>query len=105
MKKYTKMISQFTVYFDSIANSWDRWQARNQYYHENIKSLLRFLIPQGFSVLEIGCATGDLLAAVRPMIGIGVDISPAMIELARKKYQQYSFYVMNAEELSLRSKI
>ena len=34
-------------------------------------------------MLEVGCGLGDLLAAVKPARGVGVDFSPAMIALAR----------------------
>jgi ubiquinone/menaquinone biosynthesis C-methylase UbiE len=104
MKQNTDTVMQLTKYFDSIAERWDRWQARNRYYHKNVKQLLRFLIPQHASVLELGCATGDLLHAVQPSVGIGVDISSEMVHQAQKKYPQYTFHTMNAEQLSLEKK-
>lgn len=62
---------------------------------------MQFLITPRSSVLEIGCATGDLLQAVQPSIGVGVDVSPKMIEIARNKFPDYTFHAMSAEELSL----
>ena len=41
-------------------------------------------MPPGASVLEIGCGGGDLLAALRPADGLGVDVSAGMIELASR---------------------
>ncbi|MGO8925437.1 MAG: hypothetical protein ACLQU3_00735 [Limisphaerales bacterium] len=35
--------------------------------------------PPGLRVLEVGCGLGDLLAAVKPARGPGLDFSPAMI--------------------------
>jgi len=103
MKQNTE-IRKLTAYFDSSAERWDRWQARNQYYHQNIKQLLQFLIPRQASVLELGCATGDLLNAVQPSIGVGVDISSEMVHQAQKKYPHLTFHTMNAEQLSLNQK-
>ena len=104
MKQNTDTLVRLTEYFDSIAERWDHWQEQNRYYHKNVKQLLQFLIPQHSSVLEIGCATGDLLNSVQPSIGIGVDISSEMIRLAQKKYPHHTFYTMNDEQLSLKQK-
>ena len=104
MKQNTDSFDRHTQYFDSIAEQWDRWQERNGYYHKNIKQLIQFLIPRRASVLELGCATGDLLEAVQPSVGVGVDMSPEMVRLARKKYPHHSFHTMNAEQVSLAQK-
>jgi SAM-dependent methyltransferase len=98
--KQTRLIT----YFEAIAQKWDHWQGRNRYYHKAIEKLIEFLITPHASVLEIGCATGDLLHAVKPSIGVGVDISPAMIKCAQQKYPQHSFYPLDAEELVLDQK-
>lgn len=88
-------------YFDSIAPDRDRWKAKNYYYHKEIERLCRSLIPAGKKVLDIGCATGDLLASVNPKLGIGVDISEKMIQIARKKYKKLNFKADDAQQLHL----
>lgn len=91
-------------YFDTIAGRWDSWKRRNRYYHKNIEALMRFLIPQGSSVLEVGCATGDLLNAVNPGFGMGVDQSATMVEIARRKHKGLTFETMDAERLQITRK-
>ena len=49
-------------------------------------SLVRMTAPFEGRVLEVGCGIGDLLAAVKPSRGVGVDISPEMVKLASNKY-------------------
>ncbi|MFZ9737752.1 MAG: glycosyltransferase [Prochlorotrichaceae cyanobacterium] len=88
-------------HFDTLAPSWDRWKRRNRYYHDDLKKLAQFFIPPQSTVLEIGCGTGDLLAAVQPSRGIGVDFSPKMIEQAQAKYPHLVFYCGIAEQLTL----
>ena len=51
-------------------------------------------------MLEIGCATGELLAAVAPVHGIGIDFSPLMVSEARRRHPQLTFYVTDAHDLS-----
>jgi hypothetical protein len=48
-------------------------------------------------VLEIGCGSGDLLAALRPARGVGVDVSPGMVELARSRHPSLEFVVEAGE--------
>jgi SAM-dependent methyltransferase len=58
--------------------------------------LFRTFVPEGVSALEMGCATGDLLAIVRPEVGLGIDLSPAMVAGARRKYPHLEFLEADA---------
>ncbi len=81
-----------------------KWRRRAAYYHQEIERYLRFLIPAGSSVLEIGCGTGELLAALEPSRGVGVDISPRMVEQARRNFPALDFRVDDMEDLQIREK-
>jgi len=82
---------------DRMAARRDDFIRRNNAFHRDEQSFLRFLIPAGQRVLELGCATGKLLASVQPSYGVGVDISPAMIEQARANYPDMEFVVADCE--------
>lgn len=82
---------------DRLAPERDAWIRRSQYYYENEWSYLRFLVPEGSRVLELGCGTGQLLAALKPSRGVGVDISENMIEVARRNHSDLEFYVGDIE--------
>ncbi|OGZ56510.1 MAG: glycosyl transferase [Candidatus Ryanbacteria bacterium RIFCSPLOWO2_12_FULL_47_9c] len=88
-------------YFNRHAETRDHWKARNWYYHRTLERLLRFIIPEKGSVLEIGSGTGDLLAHLKPSRGLGIDISPAMIGVAGKKYPHLEWRAGDAENLAL----
>src|SRR5574341_1085294 len=88
-------------YFDEIAPQRDAWKRRNRYYYQELETLCRLFIPPGRSVLELGCGTGDLLAAVRPARGLGIDLSDEMVRIARGKYPHLEFRVGDAEGLDL----
>lgn len=88
-------------YFESIADTRLKWRKRNRYYNSLLEKYYKFIIPTGSKVLEVGCGTGDLLNAVNPIKGVGIDFSPKMINLASEKYKDISFYVQDAEELQL----
>jgi len=63
-----------------------------------LKRYYAFLVPPGQRVLEVGCALGDLLAAVNPSRGVGVDFSPAVLDLARKRHPKLEFADADAQE-------
>jgi SAM-dependent methyltransferase len=78
-------------HFDDLAENWSQYRGRNPDYHGTERLLFQSYIRSGSAVLELGCATGDLLASVRPGYGVGVDLSPRMVETARRKYPHLIF--------------
>lgn len=93
-----------TKHFDQAAAQRDKWKNKNKYYHKEIKSLLKFLIPENCRVLEVGCSTGDVLADLNPVHGVGLDISSKTIDIARNKYPKLSFLVADAEHFEIDEK-
>ena len=88
-------------HFETIADNYDRWKEKSSYYYGLLAEIYREFVPEGASVLEIGCGTGTLLASLRPRKGVGVDISPRMVEIATSKFPTLSFAVEDAEALDL----
>ncbi|HYL48622.1 MAG TPA: glycosyltransferase [Stellaceae bacterium] len=85
-----------------ISDRWaperDAFIAKNQAFHDDDRRYLGFLIPEGQRVLEIGCGTGGLLAALKPATGVGVDISEPMIARARTAFPAFDFVVGDIED-------
>ena len=57
------------------------------------------MVPEGLSILELGCGTGDLLNALRPKRGVGIDFSPEMVRIAREQYPDLEFRTSDIEHL------
>ncbi len=57
---------------------------KNPGYYQEIDRACTFVIPEGMRVLELGCATGRLLAATRPCYGLGIDIDKKKIAAAQQ---------------------
>lgn len=51
--------------------------------------------------MEVGCSTGDLLKALKPSLGVGVDFSPRMIARARARHPGLEFIEADALDLQL----
>jgi SAM-dependent methyltransferase len=82
---------------DRLAPVRGKWRRKAAFFHAEDERYLRFLIPKGQSILEIGCGTGDTLASLEPRLGVGIDISANMISEARKKYPHLTFHAGDAE--------
>lgn len=83
---------------DKMAGRRAEWREKAAFFHEEDNRYLRFVIPQGSRVLEIGCGIGDTLAALKPSRGVGLDFSSGMIEEARKRHPGLEFHVGDAED-------
>ncbi len=70
-------------------------------YHRLVELLHRSIVRPGASVLELGSGNGDLLAALAPSVGVGVEVSPAMVELARRRHPELRFELGSAEQTVL----
>jgi SAM-dependent methyltransferase len=85
------------AHFERLAPDYDRWKRRAWYYYAWLARILREEVPAVARVLDLGCGTGTLLDAVRPAYGVGVDLSPEMIRLARARFPRLQFRVGDAE--------
>lgn len=84
----------------SIAAGWSGWGG---FYQRQLVHYYSLLIAPGMRVLEVGCGRGDLLAALNPSIGVGVDFSREVLKQAKDKYPQLRFIEADAHELVLDS--
>jgi glycosyltransferase involved in cell wall biosynthesis/ubiquinone/menaquinone biosynthesis C-methylase UbiE len=91
---------QVRAHYDRLAADRDSWYSRNSYYHSEVERRLKAVIPPGSAVLELGSGTGNLLAALRPSRGFGIDLSEKMIEVARRNHPQLEFAAGDAESFS-----
>jgi SAM-dependent methyltransferase len=76
----------------------EKWIVHNIYYYTQDYNYMRFLVPQGLRVLDLGCGTGRLLAELRPSYGVGIDFSPRMIDVARHLYPKFQYHVGDVED-------
>ena len=73
----------FQEHFDWVAENDAGPRKAQRSYHRQIQGLLRYHIPEDSSVLEWGSGPGELLEALKPSRGLGVDLSPKMVERAQ----------------------
>ena len=93
--------AELAAFFDAFAETEERWRRRNRTYHRFIRQLYRFQIAPGARVLEVGCGSGDLVAATDADVGVGIDVSARMIDLARSRHPDLRFERAAGEQFDL----
>ncbi|MBI2167200.1 MAG: methyltransferase domain-containing protein [Candidatus Omnitrophica bacterium] len=89
-------------HFEDIAEHYDGWKKKNEYYYEEILRFLKSRIPPGKRVLDVGCGTGTLLASLGPRHGVGIDLSEGMVRRARQKHPNGHFLVSDCDHLAVK---
>ena len=88
-------------FFDSYAERVIHWEQHFAFYHNTVIQLLKELIPPGSKVVDLGCGDGDKLASLNPREGLGIDFSPNIVSLARKRHPELKFEVGDVEKIDL----
>lgn len=88
-------------YWDKDITQEKKWKDIRSYYRQRLIEIYRSFIPESMSVLELGCGQGDLIAALKPSRGVGVDFSSVMIDSAKAHYPDIHFILMDVHSLKL----
>ncbi len=96
---YTRARSR---HWDDVAASLDRAVDWSNAYHQRLAEVYRSVVAPNQRVLEIGCGQGDLLSALTPSFGLGVDVSGGMVRRAAERHPQLRFVQADAHRLDLK---
>jgi len=106
--KVTSLSGDYARYRETRIDRWNRsaqakapWSLCRGYYHRRLTQIYQYLVAPGQRVLEIGCGQGDLLAALKPSTGVGVDFAPEMLDQAKKRHPELRFIQADAYDLTL----
>jgi SAM-dependent methyltransferase len=88
-------------HWDAVAVRMDTARDLSGGYHARLVEVYRSVIAPNQRVLEIGCGRGDLLAALGPSFGLGVDFSGEMLRRARARHPHLKFVQADAHALDL----
>jgi SAM-dependent methyltransferase len=86
---------------ETVTADRDQYIRANRYFYDHLKRVLQFIVEPGKHVLDVRCETGHLLSAVRPGLGVGVEISEAMVECASRQHPELHFVQSDPEDLEL----
>ena len=89
------------AHWNEIARKRDSWKGMGGWYHRRLEEIYRFHVSPHQTVLEVGCAEGDLLASLKPARGVGIDFSEEMICRAKEHHSELTFIHTDAHDLSV----
>jgi SAM-dependent methyltransferase len=98
-RSFTERKQRLLEESERIASEREAWIARHHFFYDEDWRYMRFLVPRGKRVLDLGCGAGELLDAVQPAEGIGVDFSQAMIDRAKTGFPAQTFVRGDVENL------
>ena len=90
------------AHWDSVSNKKNNPKRPWGFYQRLLHHYYRFLVPSGLRILELGCGHGDLLACLKPSVGVGVDFSGEMIRHAAKKHPNIFFIQADVHEMEFK---
>jgi SAM-dependent methyltransferase len=70
---------------------------RHAYFYEYLNRILHARIPEGQRVLDLGCGSGHLLAALKPSRGVGVDLAGSAVAEARAAHRGESLHFFEGD--------
>jgi SAM-dependent methyltransferase len=77
------IVDEVRRFYEEHHEGIERARRARKYFYGYLTSVLRSRIPPGQRILDIGCGSGHLLAALEPETGVGIDLSaPAVAEAA-----------------------
>lgn len=82
-------------------NSLLKWRRKNSYYYRWLEKIYTCNVRPNSRVLHVGCECGDLLAAVKPSCGVGVDPNEDSIEFAKERFPNLHFETQDPHDLNL----
>ena len=89
------------AHWDKIAADLDCARDWSSAYHARLREVYRSVVAPNQRVLEIGCGEGDLLAALEPSFGLGVDFSGGMVQRASRRHLGLRFVQADVHLLEL----
>jgi ubiquinone/menaquinone biosynthesis C-methylase UbiE len=98
-KEHESYARKRTEHWDALARRPSG--AVTRHYRNRLAEIYRHVTGECESILELGCGRGDLLNAVNPRKGIGVDLSEQMIVEAQRCYPRLQFICGDAQTIDL----
>jgi SAM-dependent methyltransferase len=80
------ILEEVREFYDRNHEGIERSRRARRYFYNYLTRVLRARIPAGQRVLDVGCGSGHLLAALEPSLGVGLDISSRAVANAQRLY-------------------
>jgi SAM-dependent methyltransferase len=101
------ILEKVRAFYEEHHQGIERARHARRYFYDYLTRVLQARIPPGQRVLDVGCGSGHLLAALKPSVGVGVDLAPSAVAAARRAYpgQNLHFFEGDGADARLLSQV
>jgi len=80
------LIDDVRRFYEANHEGIERARRARKYFYRYLTRAMRARIPPGQRILDIGCGSGHLLAALEPEAGVGIELSAPAVAEANERY-------------------
>jgi SAM-dependent methyltransferase len=80
------ILAEVRRFYEENHDGIERARKARRYFYGYLTRVLRSRIPAGQRILDVGCGSGHLLAALEPAHGVGIDLSRRAVAAAQEAY-------------------
>lgn len=88
-------------YYDQNAASWKKYRSRRSFYWNSITNYINYFVTPDLSVLDVGCGTGEMIAALNGKRKVGIDFCQPIVNQAKESYPNIEFHCMDGQNITL----
>ena len=91
------LLAEVQAFYESHHEGLEHSRRRHRYFYDRLTRILRVRVPPGERVLDLGCGSGQLLEALAPSRGVGIDVSAPAIAAAREAHAGAPFEFLEGD--------
>jgi SAM-dependent methyltransferase len=80
------VLEKVRAFYEENHQGIEKARHARRYFYAYLTRVLQSRIPPGQRVLDVGCGSGHLLAALKPSLGVGIDVARSAVAEARRAY-------------------
>ena len=91
------LLDEVRRFYEDHHEGLERSRQARRYFYDYITRVMQARVPPGQRVLDIGCGSGQLLAALKPARGVGIDLSARAVAAARAAHPGSPLYFFEGD--------
>jgi SAM-dependent methyltransferase len=91
------VLEEVRAFYEENHEALEKARRARRYFYSFLTRVLQARIPPGQRVLDVGCGSGHLLAALKPSLGVGIDVAPSAVREARRAYPGQSLHFFEGD--------